>query len=87
MIVTAHLNESYLLDHSNGWHPFQAVTDGDQFEKAGSRVLLHDEELWPMAKGVCTLCNLHKQHSQFSSFKEQTQPLTLQSFLRVSTWA
>ena len=34
----------------------QAVTDGDQFEKAGPRLLLHDEELWPMAKGMSNLC-------------------------------
>lgn len=31
--------------------PHEALTDGDQFEKVGSRVLIQDEELWPMAKG------------------------------------
>lgn len=28
------------------------MTDGDQFDKHGSRVLLQDDELWPMARGM-----------------------------------
>jgi hypothetical protein len=32
------------------------LTDGDKFVEAGSRVLIQDEELWPMAKG--TLCKI-----------------------------
>lgn len=30
-----------------------ALTDGDQFQEYGSRVLVQDDQLWPMAKG-CT---------------------------------
>eukprot|EP00804_Cyclotella_cryptica_P027372 CCRYP_008813-RB/>CCRYP_008813-RB protein AED:0.04 eAED:0.04 QI:690/1/1/1/1/1/3/190/327 len=30
---------------------FTALTDGDQFEKFGSRILIQDETTWPMAKG------------------------------------
>ena len=28
-----------------------ALTDGDQFHVSGSRVLIQDDKLWPMAKG------------------------------------
>lgn len=35
--------------------PPVAFTDGDQFEKVGPRVLIQDEELWPMAKGEFNL--------------------------------
>lgn len=29
-----------------------ALTDGDQFQVSGSRVLIQDDKLWPMAKGA-----------------------------------
>lgn len=32
-----------------------ALTDGDRFDKFGGRVLIQDEELWPMAKGMFTI--------------------------------
>ena len=28
-----------------------ALTDGDQFHVSGSRVLIQDDKLWPMANG------------------------------------
>eukprot|EP00956_Cyclotella_meneghiniana_P007826 scaffold10442_cov22-Cyclotella_meneghiniana.AAC.1 len=37
--------------HTATWHMLHALTDGDQFDKHGSRVLLQDDKLWPMAKG------------------------------------
>jgi hypothetical protein len=35
-----------------------AFTVGDKFDVAGPRVLIQDEELWPMAKG--TLCKIRQ---------------------------
>mmetsp|Transcript_2525 Transcript_2525/g.4547 ORF Transcript_2525/g.4547 Transcript_2525/m.4547 type:complete len:449 (-) Transcript_2525:36-1382(-) len=37
--------------HAGASHLLHALTDGDQFEKFGSRVLITDDKLWPMAKG------------------------------------
>ncbi|KAL7548611.1 hypothetical protein ACHAWF_011885 [Thalassiosira exigua] len=37
--------------HAGASHLVHALTDGDQFRRHGSRVLVTDEKLWPMAKG------------------------------------
>jgi hypothetical protein len=37
--------------HAGSSHLLHALTDGDKFEKYGSRILITDEILWPMAKG------------------------------------
>ncbi|KAL9183018.1 hypothetical protein ACHAXT_004805 [Thalassiosira profunda] len=37
--------------HAGASHLLHALTNGDQFETFGSRVLITDDKLWPMAKG------------------------------------
>jgi len=37
--------------HAGASHMVHAFTDGDQYAKFGSRVLITDDKLWPMAKG------------------------------------
>lgn len=37
--------------HAGSSHLLHALTDGDKFRKFGSRILISDDKLWPMAKG------------------------------------
>ena len=37
--------------HSGSSHLLHALTDGDKFKEFGSRILITDDKLWPMAKG------------------------------------
>ena len=37
--------------HAGISHLLHALTDGDQFQQFGSRILITDDRLWPMAKG------------------------------------
>eukprot|EP00584_Thalassiosira_punctigera_P023602 CAMPEP_0172574408 /NCGR_PEP_ID=MMETSP1067-20121228/136689_1 /TAXON_ID=265564 ORGANISM="Thalassiosira punctigera, Strain Tpunct2005C2" /NCGR_SAMPLE_ID=MMETSP1067 /ASSEMBLY_ACC=CAM_ASM_000444 /LENGTH=461 /DNA_ID=CAMNT_0013367037 /DNA_START=152 /DNA_END=1537 /DNA_ORIENTATION=+ len=37
--------------HAGASHLLHALTSGDKFEEHGSRVLIADDKLWPMAKG------------------------------------
>mmetsp|Transcript_32001 Transcript_32001/g.69130 ORF Transcript_32001/g.69130 Transcript_32001/m.69130 type:complete len:418 (+) Transcript_32001:160-1413(+) len=39
--------------HAGSTHLLHALSDGDQLEVSGSRILIADDQLWPMAKG-CT---------------------------------
>ena len=39
------------MGHAGSKHWLHALTDGDQFTTDGSRVLITDDRLWPMAKG------------------------------------
>lgn len=66
--------------HAGISHLLHALTDGDQFQQFGSRILITDDRLWPMAKGCengpqtrecyfepltrCTLSDVDEIHSK-----------------------